>query len=101
MSKIETQSTSLSKEDEEKIYTFLDNLKERNEIIDFLIPVLETDITVRCKNSYKKRIKKPMDIKTITEKLVKKEYKTAQEAIDDIMLIWDNCKIFNGKKTVN
>jgi hypothetical protein len=40
-------------------------------------------------------VKYPMDLGTIRKKLVNSKYQLVEEAIDDIQLVWDNCKIYN------
>ena len=37
----------------------------------------------------------PMDLSTIEKKLMKKEYSLVQDVINDIKLIWYNCRIYN------
>jgi hypothetical protein len=45
-------------------------------------------------------IKNPMDIGTVGEKLRSEKYRFVEEALDDIQLIWDNCKSYNHPDTV-
>mmetsp|Transcript_15046 Transcript_15046/g.38640 ORF Transcript_15046/g.38640 Transcript_15046/m.38640 type:complete len:909 (-) Transcript_15046:1771-4497(-) len=40
-------------------------------------------------------IKRPMDLSTVRSKLKERKYWAAQEAIDDLRLIWANCRTFN------
>jgi hypothetical protein len=40
-------------------------------------------------------IKKPMDLGTVQNKLNEGEYLYVEDMIDDIQLIWDNCKTYN------
>jgi hypothetical protein len=40
-------------------------------------------------------IKNPMDLGSVDEKLKDYKYKYVEEALDDIQLIWDNCKTYN------
>ncbi|KAK9473979.1 uncharacterized protein V1510DRAFT_413256 [Dipodascopsis tothii] len=40
-------------------------------------------------------IRNPMDLSTVTRKLLKFQYKSKKEVIDDLMLIWSNCFEFN------
>lgn len=42
-------------------------------------------------------IKNPMDLNTVHTKLTESQYKTVEEALDDLQLIWDNCKTYNRK----
>jgi hypothetical protein len=45
-------------------------------------------------------IKYPMDLGTVSEKLRMDKYRFVEEALDDIQLIWDNCKTYNHADTV-
>jgi hypothetical protein len=45
-------------------------------------------------------IKNPMDLGSVDEKLKDYKYKYVEEALDDIQLIWDNCKTYNQPETV-
>eukprot|EP00759_Apiculatamorpha_spiralis_P002564 PhF_6_TR11017/c0_g1_i1/m.17841 len=40
-------------------------------------------------------IKKPMDLGKIESRLMKGTYKSPQQVIDDVQLVWDNCKTYN------
>jgi hypothetical protein len=42
-----------------------------------------------------------MDMSTIKKKLNNSKYNTLQEVIDDIQLIWDNCRLYNIEGSVN
>lgn len=41
-----------------------------------------------------------MDLGTIQLKLNNNAYKTVEECLDEIALIWDNCKLYNGPQSV-
>lgn len=41
-----------------------------------------------------------MDLGTCNEKLRTDKYRFVEEALDDIQLIWDNCKTYNHPETV-
>ena len=43
-----------------------------------------------------------MDLGTIQTKLKDKEkkYKTVEHALNDIQLVWDNCKLYNPRESV-
>ena len=41
-----------------------------------------------------------MDLGTAGEKLRLEKYRYVEEALDDIQLIWDNCKTYNQPETV-
>lgn len=40
-------------------------------------------------------IKKPMDLGTVKKRLERGEYRTPEEAANDIRLIWSNCMLYN------
>jgi hypothetical protein len=42
-----------------------------------------------------------MDLGTASEKVRTEKYRFVEEALDDIQLIWDNCKSYNHPDTVN
>ena len=41
-----------------------------------------------------------MDLGTAFEKLRSEKYRFVEEALDDIQLVWDNCKNYNHPDTV-
>lgn len=41
-----------------------------------------------------------MDLGTIDTKLKDDRYETVEEVLDDIQLVWDNCKTYNSQNTV-
>lgn len=49
---------------------------------------------------YPSIIQKPIDLGTIKAKLTGNCYSTVEDCLNDIQLIWDNCKLYNGKDTV-
>lgn len=44
---------------------------------------------------YPTLIKYPMDLSTILKKFKEDKYAKVEDILDDIQLIWDNCKIYN------
>ena len=50
---------------------------------------------------YPKYVKKPMDLNTISRKLKDGKYQTVENVLDDIQLIFDNCKVYNAPGSVN
>lgn len=73
-------------------------LKSQEECVDFLMPVDPDKLGIP---SYKKIIKNPMDLKTMHMKLKKIKYESISQVLDDINLIWDNCRKFNQSGSVN
>lgn len=49
---------------------------------------------------YPSIVKYPMDLGTINKKLREDRYNTVEEVLDDIQLIWDNCKLYNEQGCV-
>lgn len=47
-------------------------------------------------HDYREIIKKPMDLGTLRLNIENKKYLSLQEAVQDMKLIWDNCKLYNG-----
>jgi hypothetical protein len=41
-----------------------------------------------------------MDLGTITDLLRADQYRYVEEALDDLQLVWDNCKTYNPPHTV-
>ena len=58
-------------------------------------PFLEPVNTIENINYLRIIKNKPMDISTIEKKLSKNEYALVQDVINDIKLIWYNCRIYN------
>lgn len=45
---------------------------------------------------YYEVISDPMDISTVYNKLINKEYKYLEDYLNQIQLIWENCKVYNN-----
>lgn len=46
-------------------------------------------------NDYPTIVKHPMDLGTVEKRLKNEKYKFVEEFLDDVQLIWDNCKLYN------
>lgn len=46
-------------------------------------------------NDYPLIVKHPMHLLKVQDKLKAREYRTVEEVLDHIELIWDNCKLYN------
>ena len=79
-------------EGEAAMTTIIDMLMRRPDSVDFREPLDWRGLGLR---DYPKVIKKPMDLATV--KLNIKGYRTMNDCADDIMLIWSNCKKYNGE----
>ena len=78
------------------------NFKELEDIINliydkkeaepFRVPV---DYEGMGLTDYPLIVKKMMDLGTLKENLHTEQYNTVRECLDDLQLIWDNCKLYN------
>lgn len=41
-------------------------------------------------------VKTPMDLSTVQKKLQGNKYRGVEDCLDDIQMIWDNCKVYNA-----
>ena len=83
---------NLDQNNTSKLITLLADLNNRSDAEPFRYPV---DYEALGLDDYPLVIKKPIDISTITENLQSGMYETVEECLDDIQLIWDNCKLYN------
>jgi hypothetical protein len=82
----------LSDRDKKQLHDILDNLLASTHAADFAYPV---DIEGLGLKDYLEIIKTPMDISTVRTMIEEGRYSDPHEALDDIQLIWDNCKTYN------
>lgn len=68
----------------------LEELEQHKDAWPFLVPVNTKQFP-----SYRKFIKKPMDVSTMRSKLESNQYKCKDEFALDVRLIFDNCETFN------
>ena len=81
----------ITEEDKKIITEIINFIKLDPKSIPFLYPV-----DTKINSDYLRIIKNnPMDISTIEKKLAKNEYALVQDVINDIKLIWYNCRIYN------
>lgn len=45
-------------------------------------------------------ITQPMDLSTVRSKLLGSCYTIVEDCLNDIELIWENCKLYNAKESV-
>lgn len=88
---------ALTREETKKIIDLIKHLEKRPEAFDFIRPV---DFKGMGLDDYPIIIKQPMDFSTIKKKLKQDRYNNIQEALGDIVLIWDNCKTYNQAGSV-
>jgi E1A/CREB-binding protein len=84
--------SELSEKDIKELNDLLDTLLKEPSSIYFAYPV---DVEGLGLKDYLELIKKPMDISTVRHNIESGVYKHPYEALDDIQLIWDNCKRYN------
>ena len=82
----------ITAEDMKKIDKIFAVLEADNQAYDFLEPVDYVGLGIL---DYPQIIKTPMDLGTVKTKLKDNKYKTFQEFLSDIDLIWTNCKTYN------
>ena len=81
----------------EKALSLMKSLEKLPEAVNFLKPV---DFKSLGLTDYPQIIKKPMDLSTVLKKIKQDKYSTIEEVIDDIVLIWDNCRTYNQSGSV-
>ena len=50
---------------------------------------------------YLSLIKRPMDLGTISKNIQNEQYKFVEQVLNDIQLVWDNCKSYNHSDSVH
>ena len=83
--------SQITEEDYEIIRNILNQIKQAPNSIHFQHPV-DTEANpdyLRVINYH------PMDLSTIEKKLINREYSLVQDIINDIKLIWYNCRVYN------
>lgn len=97
-SSIELNSfTALTKDESKKVMQLLQGLFDNSESTDFREPVPWQELNLV---DYPEVVQYPMDLGTVRKKLQIGSYGSVEEVLDDIQLIWDNCKAYNAKGTV-
>ncbi|KAL4441774.1 hypothetical protein ABPG74_008771 [Tetrahymena malaccensis] len=86
--------TQTRKEDYKKMNTVLQSLFDNSDSLEFRFPV---DYIALGLTDYPNVIKKPMDLTTVKNKINTQSYDTIEDFLDDIQLIWDNCKLYNAQ----
>ena len=82
----------MTREESTKMTKLVDALMGESDSLEFRQPVDWKGLGLE---DYPIVIKKPMDLTTIKNKLKKGKYSAAAEVIQDIELIWENCKTYN------
>lgn len=79
-------------EDNIKLKSIIDSLEKDPRAFDFLVPV---DYIAFGLTDYPVIIKKPMDLGTLKSNLKSGKFSSIGEFLDDLQLIWTNCKTYN------
>ena len=84
--------------DEDKVILkeIFDKIEKDKNASSFLEPV---DYIALNLPDYPKIIKHPMDLGTCKNNLLNGKYKIFQEFMDDLHLIWENCRTYNQQKS--
>ena len=82
----------ITEEDLKKLEEILDKIINDKNAAEFNAPV---DYVKLRLFDYPNIIKHPMDLGTCKKKLLNGEYKLFQDFMDDMNLIWENCRLYN------
>ena len=82
----------LGEEEKKKLDKIFETMENDGQAIDFLAPVDYIGLGIP---DYPTIITNPMDLGTVKKNLDNGEYKIFQDFMNDINLIWKNCKTYN------
>ena len=82
----------ISQDEIKKLKDIFGKMEKDKKAFGFLEPVDYKGLNLL---DYPTIIKHPMDLGTCKKKLLNGEYKIFQELMDDLNLIWDNCRTYN------
>ena len=91
-SKPEYYKNEITEEVRKKLEEIMDKMINDKNAFDFKEPVDYEGLGLL---DYPKIVTHPMDLGTCKNKLLNGEYKIFQEFIDDVNLIWENCRNYN------
>ena len=86
----------ITEEDIEILKEIFEKIEKDKNASSFLLPV---DYVALNLPDYPKIIKNPMDLGTCKNNLLNGKYKIFQEFMDDLHLIWENCRTYNQPKS--
>lgn len=84
--------SEIRKEDVKRLKEILNEIEDDPKSYEFREAVPWKELGL---NDYPEIIKKPMDLKTVRQKLIKTKYPKYEDFFRDVQLIWDNCKSYN------
>ena len=82
----------ITEEDLKKLQEILDKIINDKNASEFKAPVDYVELGLF---DYPNIITHPMDLGTCKKKLLNGEYKLFQDFMDDVNLIWENCRLYN------
>ncbi|EGR31679.1 hypothetical protein IMG5_104550 [Ichthyophthirius multifiliis] len=88
------RNTTIGKEESKKLNQMTNQLFSNSDSSEFRQPVDWQGLQLI---DYPTIIKNPMDLGKVRDKLKENEYVYVEECLDDIQLIWDNCKNYNAQ----
>lgn len=89
--------TSLTREETSRTLNLVKFLESQNESLEFLQPV---DYEALNLHDYPVIIRKPMDLSTVRDKINNSDYETFEDALNDLLLIWENCRTYNPSNSI-
>ena len=84
--------TEVLDEEKKKLEKVFDTIEKDVQAYEFLNPVDYIGLNIL---DYPKIITHPMDLGTVKKNLFNGDYKTMQDFMNDINLIWQNCRTYN------
>jgi hypothetical protein len=87
---------NLQKTSWHQLITLVNNLYYFNYLFFIFFYYLEFGL-----EDYPQIIKRPMDLGTVRDRLLANQFTSHQAVLDDIQLIWDNCKQYNVDGSVS
>ena len=81
------RTNKISQNNKASLFTIIKNITEYPDSIEFREP-LDLEII----KDYTNAIKKPIDLSTCLKKLERDKYEYVEECLNDLQLIWDNCR---------
>eukprot|EP00825_Cyclidium_porcatum_P047959 TRINITY_DN7905_c0_g1_i2.p1 TRINITY_DN7905_c0_g1~~TRINITY_DN7905_c0_g1_i2.p1 ORF type:complete len:254 (+),score=72.23 TRINITY_DN7905_c0_g1_i2:93-854(+) len=89
-----SSSTPIGKDDSKKLMQIIQTLIDHQDSLEFRTPV---DYQGLGLSDYPQVIQYPMDLGTTKKKLSSNKYNTLEQCLDDVQMIWDNCKLYNAE----
>jgi hypothetical protein len=81
-----------------RLLALVKHLEHLPEAFEFLKPV---DYKTLGLDDYPLIVKKPMDISSVKKKLKQNKYNSVNDALQDLSLIWENCRAYNVVDSVS